>query len=483
MPQEQKFATMLMPATAASLVIPSGTLSGLHTPDGQDPMALEPKSGAFARHLRDDGQAEVADAAATMVEGLIPPLPTETPLLPGLGLRDGIGDLPKSAPAGDGTRPGLVPVQGWPAQDDTALSGMDWPDMGGGPVQAPPKIARSSASFGETGFTLLQDRLDRVLPDSGQAAPVAEASVGLPYPGKAAMPSDAVRSDGAATADLQDGDILTITAGPVDHRRPGGETGGPGGGTLQSAVEAAPTNPAALADRIRADNGHHPDGSPGQDAPERPAPSRLAQGQVPTKDRSGMALPGFGPAVPETAIRGLEGGQPATALDVWLQGEAGFSGALPAGTLAAAPGHGPWPSVLPQTALPELAAQIGATLAQRSDGTTEFTLSPEELGKVRITLQPESPTSDRVIVMLSFDRPETLDLFRRHADQLSAALQAAGYAGSSLGFAQSDSGNGKGAGMGPGRTVSEPLDDHAAPALGPPPPPRAAGTGALDLRL
>lgn len=155
-----------------------------------------------------------------------------------------------------------------------------------------------------------------------------------------------------------------------------------------------------------------------------------------------------------------------------LPGEVGFGTAPAPGSLATAP----WAlTALPQGAVAELAAQIGVSLAQRSDGVTEFTLSPEELGHVRVTLHPEA-TSDRVIVMLSFDRPETLDLFRRHADQLSAALQAAGYAGSSLDFAQSDRGRDNAPGPGHGWMADAPDDTAAAPL------PRAAH-GALDLRL
>ena len=181
------------------------------------------------------------------------------------------------------------------------------------------------------------------------------------------------------------------------------------------------------------------------------------------------------------------------ALEALLQGEIGlgdaalsgpFATAFGAGSLATAPGaalSGP----MSQTTLSLLATQINGMLARQGDGTTEFTLSPEELGRVRITLQPESVTGDRVIVMLSFDRPETLDLFRRHADLLSEALQAAGYSGSSIGFSQSgagnDGGNDDGRGGNPGGSALEsPADDAPRSA---PFPLRAAFHGALDLRL
>ncbi|OZA12509.1 MAG: hypothetical protein B7Y02_07245 [Rhodobacterales bacterium 17-64-5] len=167
-------------------------------------------------------------------------------------------------------------------------------------------------------------------------------------------------------------------------------------------------------------------------------------------------------------------------------GETGFFANASPGSLATAPGAAGVAAgaaaSLPQAALPQLAAAIGATLSQRNGGVTEFTLAPEELGHVRVTLHPESQGSDRVVVMLSFDRPETLDLFRRHADQLSAALQAAGYSSASLGFAHSN-GDGR---SGDDRSQSGPpsgsRQDQTADTPFLPPPLRVA-QGALDLRL
>lgn len=81
---------------------------------------------------------------------------------------------------------------------------------------------------------------------------------------------------------------------------------------------------------------------------------------------------------------------------------------------------------------------------RRADGTTELALAPDELGRVKVSLQADTLNPDRMVVMLSFDRPETLDLFRRHADQLVDALRVAGYSGADIGFGQSGSGSGNG---------------------------------------
>jgi hypothetical protein len=117
----------------------------------------------------------------------------------------------------------------------------------------------------------------------------------------------------------------------------------------------------------------------------------------------------------------------------WEGGSSWALGATPGGAVnglsgPAQPGEHP--------VLPQMAATLIGHLARRPDGPTEIALAPEELGLVRLTLQPDPGNPERVVVMLSFERPETMELFRRHADQLSDALRNAGYAQSEIGFGQ-----------------------------------------------
>ncbi|TCP27670.1 flagellar hook-length control protein FliK [Rhodovulum adriaticum] len=81
------------------------------------------------------------------------------------------------------------------------------------------------------------------------------------------------------------------------------------------------------------------------------------------------------------------------------------------------------------------------------DGRIELALEPAELGRVRLTL---TAAEQAMTVVLSADRPETLELMRRHGEMLAGALRAAGYEGVSLDFA----------GGGTGRQAADP-----APAL------------------
>lgn len=133
--------------------------------------------------------------------------------------------------------------------------------------------------------------------------------------------------------------------------------------------------------------------------------------------------------------------------------------------------------------LPQLASQITAALVSRPDGQVEISLSPDELGHLRLTLQPDSKDPDRVVVTLVFDRPDTLDLFRRNADQLADALRAAGYEAADLSFGHS---GGQGprtdhpaeSGQDSGATDSgQTLTAEASPSRG------HAPDGTLDLRL
>lgn len=68
------------------------------------------------------------------------------------------------------------------------------------------------------------------------------------------------------------------------------------------------------------------------------------------------------------------------------------------------------------------------------DKSAEIHLNPAELGRVRISLQ----TGDAgVLVSVMADRPETLDLLRRHADMLAQDFRDIGYGAAQFSFGQS----------------------------------------------
>ena len=106
----------------------------------------------------------------------------------------------------------------------------------------------------------------------------------------------------------------------------------------------------------------------------------------------------------------------------------------------------------------------------------ELTLRPEELGRVRFEIRGEG---DKLMVTLTADRPETMDLLRRHLPDLMAELEQAGYGGASLNFGQPGHSGSGSAGTGADAFIGTPDLPDLPPSL----PPHPMGSGGLDLRL
>ncbi|NNF91121.1 MAG: flagellar hook-length control protein FliK [Boseongicola sp.] len=82
-------------------------------------------------------------------------------------------------------------------------------------------------------------------------------------------------------------------------------------------------------------------------------------------------------------------------------------------------------------------AQIAEVLRGLPDGSVEVRLSPDELGRVKLTLVPGETG---LVVQMMAERAETLDLLRRNADLLAADLRDAGYSGLEFAFGREDRG-------------------------------------------
>jgi hypothetical protein len=80
-----------------------------------------------------------------------------------------------------------------------------------------------------------------------------------------------------------------------------------------------------------------------------------------------------------------------------------------------------------------IAEQIAQVAQKLADGPVEITLKPEELGKLRMQMI----THDTGISMIvTAERPETIDLMRRHIDQLAQEYRELGYENISFAFGQ-----------------------------------------------
>ena len=186
-----------------------------------------------------------------------------------------------------------------------------------------------------------------------------------------------------------------------------------------------------------------------------------------------------GPPIPESPV-------PAEPRPLWLS-ETGAIAApdpLAVPTLSAHTGQtltaptGPLPSV-PVAQLAPLAVAIAT---DPGSGAVEVALSPDELGRLHMLISTEG---DSLRIAMTVERPDTLDLLRRHSEQLLADLRQAGFGGATLSFGQGSAGEGRMAGSAPTEPPPPPAD--AVHADTPPLPayPRGQSTGhaPLDLRL
>ena len=85
-------------------------------------------------------------------------------------------------------------------------------------------------------------------------------------------------------------------------------------------------------------------------------------------------------------------------------------------TVAANAAHRPLP--------PGIAHQLAVNISHRPGREVEITLSPEELGKVRMTVSAAEGT---LTLTLTAARADTLDLLRRHIDQLAQDFRDLGF--------------------------------------------------------
>ena len=147
--------------------------------------------------------------------------------------------------------------------------------------------------------------------------------------------------------------------------------------------------------------------------------------------------------------------------------------------------RGSIPTALMQAiARPETPSMVGRQMAEAiqrlPDKPVEVALNPEELGKVRMSI---SATDGGITVNVLAERPETLELMRRHIDQLAREFQALGYQNINFAFGEGQTGqNSDPGGEGgndslPSSNTAEQATENAANPI------QLATTSGLDLRL
>ena len=104
-------------------------------------------------------------------------------------------------------------------------------------------------------------------------------------------------------------------------------------------------------------------------------------------------------------------------------------------TLWDAPRSSAAPNTTPLRAelAPHVAKQLVQVMAQAAHKPVEIALSPHELGRVRMSITAEDGA---ITVNILAERPDTLDLMRRHIDQLGHTFRAMGYDQIAFSFGQ-----------------------------------------------
>lgn len=175
----------------------------------------------------------------------------------------------------------------------------------------------------------------------------------------------------------------------------------------------------------------------------------------------------------------------AEATAISAQDVSGLASGATEGLSRAAPTHA---AMQPLANPPDLARGAAVQIAQivhhAGNGTVELTLSPEDLGRVRISMSSEQGT---LAVTLQADRPETLDMIRRHIDMFAEELRRLGHGSVGFSFQQGSAGFG---GQQPNpETGRYAGDDPPGATDGPALPPRSlaakphAPVAGIDIRL
>ena len=116
------------------------------------------------------------------------------------------------------------------------------------------------------------------------------------------------------------------------------------------------------------------------------------------------------------------------------------------------------PQAMQRADVAAILRQVSDGMARLGEGSVEIRLSPEELGQVRMQMVP---SDGGMTVHITADRPETLDLMRRHIDLLARDLADAGYESASFSFGEGGEG---GEDPAPRHERAEPMPKDDVPA-------------------
>ena len=219
---------------------------------------------------------------------------------------------------------------------------------------------------------------------------------------------------------------------------------------------------------------HAPADGPGQPQPGLAvAPTAAAAGDVTNPAVADSTPPGASPALRPDAPLPAPG--PAPEVPTLIAAEEPVAVARSEGGLSVTGRSETPPEQGNSPAAPPPTRQIAEAVRSAPGTPVELVLSPEELGRVVISFQGEG---ESLRIHLTAERPETLDLLRRHVGELAAELKAQGY--DSAGFSFGRSGRNP-SDTPPSALALSPVSETPIPDPQRPMP--VHGAGSLDLRL
>lgn len=453
----------------------TGTATGPDRPRQQErPPQAPVRNTAAARQAETPGAALDSEIST---QDQAPDESQEGPALPALPVAltgtiidaTGVAGAPASGgdtaatstvPARETFAPGITVEKGGDGLTGGKAPGSDAPraDTAGREGRVPDQITPKAGPSGGTGAVIGAEAGGLRAPPDVRPGKAGDNSLGRVAPDQAAAVSDSRFPEGGSTPPAAAGGAAGAIATEVDQ-------------TL---------DPAPGTSRMEHRQARHRDQPP---IPPDPAPRIPAQGPAgtPTPVAAPMALAGG-----QTANAPFSGGDTQVGAGP-LQGPGGQDGMGMAQSAPAALSSAPAATATAMTAPPPatVSQQIVTALSQAAGGQVDLVLSPEELGRVRLSLSADDAA---ITVHVTAERPETLALIRRHIDILAQDFRAIGYESVAFGFSDQSGGQGRGAGLSGDADSALALDaiGGAAPRTDAAIPEITLTTGrttGLDLRL
>ena len=250
-------------------------------------------------------------------------------------------------------------------------------------------------------------------------APAAHPTTVSGVPGAMKPVASAVRGDVPAT----DGNRMpNPTPGKTSAASAPAAASAPVSGTAQPQVVAFTMGGQAGPDDRLARHADRAEQVTERATPAGTAPIRVGQPTGAVTGPQAMAAPaGVAAAQPAAQVKDMPTDMPIDVEEValGLSNHGGSSGTVGEAHMAAQP-HATGGSAVVRQIFPHAADLMN----RQGERSVEIALEPAELGRVRMTV---SMTDGGVTLQITAERPETLDLMRRHIEELSQELRRMGY--------------------------------------------------------